>query len=83
MKTKAKLVADKEHAESALNNVKAECDELKFQLNSLKETYSSRQDTWAKEKLELQVILNTIKRIVLSGDSDPQISSFLECSKDP
>lgn len=54
VKTKAKLVQEKEHAENNLNEVRRECGELNFELNSLKETYSTRQDNWIKEKLDIQ-----------------------------
>lgn len=55
VKTKARLVQEKELAESNLAKVRKEHNELSFECNSLKESYNTRQDAWIKEKLELQV----------------------------
>ena len=38
-----------------LESLKKEYDTIENELKNLRETYNSRQDTWIKEKLSMQV----------------------------
>ncbi|KAK9708528.1 Protein SOGA [Popillia japonica] len=52
--TKAKLVAEIEAVNNQLSSVKKEMDVLEGELQTVRETYNSKQDAWLKEKLQLQ-----------------------------
>ncbi|GIY72763.1 uncharacterized protein CEXT_275421 [Caerostris extrusa] len=55
VKTKSRLVQEKEDAEANLNKIRKEYNEINFEFKSVKESYNNRQDSWIKEKLDLQV----------------------------
>nr|XP_042908856.1 myosin heavy chain, skeletal muscle [Parasteatoda tepidariorum] len=62
VKTKSKLIQEKEQAEASLIRIRKEHNELSFEMTSLKESYNSRQDAWIKEKLELQERVKELSR---------------------
>ncbi|CAH0562265.1 unnamed protein product [Brassicogethes aeneus] len=60
--TKAKLVMEKETVESQLANVKRDLNQLEIELKTLRDTYNTKQDTWIKEKLEMQEKIKDSKK---------------------
>nr|CAH7735764.1 unnamed protein product [Callosobruchus chinensis] len=78
--TKAKLVMEKETIESQFRNVKKEMTQIEGELRTLRENYNVKQDTWIKEKLELETRLKEISRSSLKGgESDRQrLKALLE-----
>ncbi|GFW66358.1 uncharacterized protein TNCV_3433211 [Trichonephila clavipes] len=62
VKTKSRLVQDKEDAEASLHKLRKEYNELNFEFSSLKDSYNSRQDSWIKEKLDLQERVKELSR---------------------
>ncbi|GFQ79512.1 uncharacterized protein TNCT_351341, partial [Trichonephila clavata] len=62
VKTKSRLVQDKEDAETSLHKLRKEYNELNFEFSSLKDSYNSRQDSWIKEKLDLQERVKELSR---------------------
>ncbi|KAG8224421.1 hypothetical protein J437_LFUL001371 [Ladona fulva] len=52
--TKAQLVSEKEAAESQLFVTKHEMDSLDEELETLRDSFNSKQDVWIKEKVDLQ-----------------------------
>lgn len=61
--TKAQLTMDRDKAESAVGLAQQELATLEGELQTLRDTYNSKQDAWIKEKLDMQVILNYIQCI--------------------
>jgi hypothetical protein len=53
--TKAQLTMDRDKAEGALTMTQQELTTLEGELQTLRETYNNKQDTWIKEKLDMQV----------------------------
>lgn len=53
--TKAQMVMEKEKIQSQLVLTNREVENLSMELKTLKETFSSKQDAWIREKLNLQV----------------------------
>ncbi|XP_046633192.1 trichohyalin-like isoform X2 [Daphnia pulicaria] len=51
---KAKLVMDKQNIEREYLSLKKEHDTVEGELRTLRETFNLRQDTWIKEKLDMQ-----------------------------
>lgn len=54
--TKAQMVMEKEKIQSQLLLANRELEALTLELNTLKDTFASKQETWIKEKLNLQVL---------------------------
>jgi len=53
--TKAQMVMEREKIQSQLMSATRENETLNMELKALRETYSTKQDSWIKEKLNLQV----------------------------
>lgn len=54
--TKAQLVMEKEHIQSQVIAGKRDIECLEEELKTLRDTYNSKQESWIKEKIDLQVI---------------------------
>ncbi|XP_039280086.1 myosin-2 heavy chain [Nilaparvata lugens] len=52
--TKAQLVREREVIQGQLVKSQRELSEVEVELKTLRETYNTKQDTWTKEKLEMQ-----------------------------
>ncbi|RZF43454.1 hypothetical protein LSTR_LSTR001715 [Laodelphax striatellus] len=52
--TKAQLVREREAIQGQLVKSQRELAEVEVELKTLRETYNNKQDTWLKEKLEMQ-----------------------------
>ncbi|KAJ8966493.1 hypothetical protein NQ314_003502, partial [Rhamnusium bicolor] len=78
--TKAKLVMEKETLETQSKNLKREIDQLEGELKTLRDTYNTKQDSWIKEKLEIEQKLKEVSRASYNGnDYDKQrIKALLE-----
>jgi len=58
---KGKLVAEKENIQSEYVALKKENDTVEGELRTLRETFNLRQDTWIKEKLDMQEKLKVME----------------------
>lgn len=59
--TKAQMVMEKEKVQSQLMLTNRELETLTLELNTLKDNFASKQETWIKEKLNLQVLFYYVK----------------------
>ncbi|KAF7281936.1 hypothetical protein GWI33_004055 [Rhynchophorus ferrugineus] len=66
--TKAKLVMEKETLENQYKNLKREVDQLELELKTIRETYNTKQDTWIKEKLDMEQKLKDIMKPSYNGN---------------
>ncbi|CAH1969998.1 unnamed protein product [Acanthoscelides obtectus] len=78
--TKAKLVMEKETIESQFKTLKKEMTQIEGELRTLRDNYNVKQDTWIKEKLELETRFKEISKSSLKGgESDRQrLKALLE-----
>lgn len=58
--TKAQLVMEKEQAQNQLGINKKEITTLEVEVKSLQDTLSSKQESWTREKKEIQVGIQII-----------------------
>ncbi|KAF4522420.1 hypothetical protein B566_EDAN007670 [Ephemera danica] len=68
--TKAQLTMDRDKAETALTITQQELATLDGELQTLRETYNSKQDTWIKEKLDMQEQLKELEEKVSRGGGE-------------
>ncbi|XP_050314721.1 restin homolog isoform X2 [Anthonomus grandis grandis] len=66
--TKAKLVMEKETLENQFKNLKKDQTQLETELRTLRDTYTSHQDGWIKEKLELEQKVKDLSKINYNGN---------------
>ncbi|KAK2713279.1 hypothetical protein QYM36_009225 [Artemia franciscana] len=59
--TKAKLTMESEQVENDFILIKREYDQINGELRALRDTYNFRQDTWIKEKLQMQEKLRELE----------------------
>ncbi|KAL0267672.1 UNVERIFIED_CONTAM: hypothetical protein PYX00_009869 [Menopon gallinae] len=68
--TKAQLVMEKEHIQSQVVAGKREIECLEEELKTLKDTYNNKQESWIKEKIDLQEKLKeTTERITRANET--------------
>ncbi|XP_057661473.1 early endosome antigen 1 isoform X2 [Diorhabda carinulata] len=76
--TKAKLVMEKETLESQYKNLKRETEQLESELKTLRDTYNFKNDTWIKEKLELESKLKSRPNSIGSDSDRQRLKALLE-----
>lgn len=76
--TKAKLVMEKETLESQYKNLKRETEQLETELKTLRDTYNFKNDTWIKEKLELESKLKSRPNSIGSDSDRQRLKALLE-----